>query len=783
MGIDIGCNNIQLNDIPKIKIGPLAKRMTSYYMFQKKIENVFKYKTSLQNNKHNIPEWKIDKLYVLDYDWIRRWKVNSKYNDIKNQLDDIYSTTNDSDLIKSLRMHCQLLYDNNLIINYEDYFSFEPTSFSRFMSNNKMTLEDFDCLVDEETYILFKEMSFWNRFRANIIMEGIISNKMIILFFNDIKIVKFLFNGMIEDKKEELIQLTGIGYHFIEETEEFDPEKSDSKYNEMKKFLKTNDDNEILNIFKNEAIGFQEEIQLLLGNNQEIKIINENLKLRNSKYYIQSQQMHQINFNNVDKERLIGLENVGATCYMNATLQCFININSLTKYLLTESIYKQIDSNDELFGLCRAYCHLLEKVCLDDNVKYYYAPREFKKVLSEKNPLFQGINANDSKDLVNFLLEVMNFELSQFYNVKNENYPKNIVMLDPTNMMLILENYRIEFTKNNKSIIAQNFFFILQANTVCKGCNILKYNFQTLFLLEFPLELVYNYSISQNLPSVNSQGKKCVNLITCFEHYSLPSNFTGENQLYCNYCKGLRDSECKNILFSLPPVLVLILNRGKGKSFDCEVDFPELLNLQNFINYQKSISEYRLRGVISHLGESGMSGHFIAYCRHRINDKWYCYNDATVTQCQDQKNGFMIGTPYILFYETINNQNNVLFDNFIDPNLIRDNMNNFNSNINPFFNNFNGSNNMNLINNEINLINTNNSNNASFNMQINDQMINSNINNFNNFSFNNMNNENNNNISFQSNNNFINFQNINNSQNNNNNLSIDNNINNSNNNF
>ena len=790
MGGGIG-NNIQLGDIQEIKIGTLAKRMTSYYLFQKKIENVFNYKISQQNNNniniyHNPSKWKIDKLYVLDYDWIRRWKEISKYNNIKKELDRIYSETDDKNLIKSLQLHCQLSYDNNLIINYEDYFSFEPTFFSIFMSNNKWTLEDLDCLVDEQTYHLFKGMSFWNRFSNKIILEGIISDKIIILFFDNNQIVKILFQGIIENKSEELIQLTAIGYDFIEGVEEFDYEKSIKKYNYLKKYIKSISENKLLEIFENQALGFQEEIQLEIDDDIEIKIINENLKSRNLKYINQSQPFFQqnINFKNINQERLIGLENVGATCYMNATLQCFINIDSLTRYLLTEPIYKQIDSNDDLYSLSRAYCHLLEKVCLDDNIKFYYAPREFKRVISEKNSLFQGISANDSKDLINFMLEVLNCELSQLYGQQKNNYSDNILMLDPTDMMLILENYRVEFSKNNKSIIAQNFFFILQTNTVCNGCHLLKYNFQTLFLLEFPLEIVYNYCLSQNLPSVNNQGRKCVNLITCFEQYQLTSYFTGENQLYCNNCKGLREAECKNILFSLPPVLVLILNRGKGKSFDCDVDFPEFLNLQNLINYKKSICEYRLRGVISHLGESGMSGHFIAYCRHRINNKWYCYNDAKVIECMDQKNGFMAGTPYILFYETINNQNNILFDNNIDVNLIRECENKFNQNTNQSFNNFN------FINNDINFINTNNSNNSPFNMPTNNQIINTNMNDFNNF--NNINNENNNineffnnnnnnNISFQSNSNFINFQNINNNQNNNNNINIDNNINNFNN--
>ena len=46
---------------------------------------------------------------------------------------------------------------------------------------------------------------------------------------------------------------------------------------------------------------------------------------------------------------LIGLENIGATCYMNATLECFINVDPLTRYLLNESNYYQIINNDRVY--------------------------------------------------------------------------------------------------------------------------------------------------------------------------------------------------------------------------------------------------------------------------------------------------------------------------------------------------------------------------------------------------------------------------------------------------
>jgi ubiquitin C-terminal hydrolase len=34
-----------------------------------------------------------------------------------------------------------------------------------------------------------------------------------------------------------------------------------------------------------------------------------------------------------------------------------------------------------------------------------YCPKNFKNIISEYNPLFKGIQANDSKDLIIFLLE------------------------------------------------------------------------------------------------------------------------------------------------------------------------------------------------------------------------------------------------------------------------------------------------------------------------------------------------------------------------------------------
>ena len=64
--------------------------------------------------------------------------------------------------------------------------------------------------------------------------------------------------------------------------------------------------------------------------------------------------------------------------------------------------------------------------------------------------------------------------------------------------------------------------------------------------------------------------------------------------------------------------------------------------------------------VITHLGESSMSGHFIAYCKSPIDNKWHKYNDAIVSESTtdfiNSNNDELKTIPYVLFFK-INKQN------------------------------------------------------------------------------------------------------------------------------
>ena len=61
---------------------------------------------------------------------------------------------------------------------------------------------------------------------------------------------------------------------------------------------------------------------------------------------------------------------------------------------------------------------------------------------------------------------------------------------------------------------------------------------------------------------------------------------------------------------------------------------------------------YDLYGVVTHLGESGESGHFVASCKSPCDNKWYRFNDAIVSPIKDVQSEIInFGMPYILFYK------------------------------------------------------------------------------------------------------------------------------------
>ena len=366
---------------------------------------------------------------------------------------------------------------------------------------------------------------------------------------------------------------------------------------------------------------------------KELKQREEKLKIEEEKY------------TRKNKPILIGLNNIGATCYMNASLQCLSNTKKLTEYFLTN--YE--DNKNKIMS--HQYYKLIKHLWNEENNNISYSPNSFKEVLSKENPLFAGIAANDAKDLINFLIERLHQELN--IALKN-NSVDNYNQIDQTNEAAVFNDFTKDFNTNFNSPISRCFYGILETKSQCQGCKIIKYNFQVYSFLEFPLQQVNQYYFNNGKrPLLTNDGKNPdVDLYECFEYNRKIDLMTGDNQMYCNICNKLCDATYVTYLYSTPNYLILNLNRGKGAVYECKVNFPEKLNIFNFVTSKQATTAYELYAVICHLGPSSMDGHFVAYCRNRLDNKWYLYNDGFVTLCT-RKDQYTDGMPYILFYRVL----------------------------------------------------------------------------------------------------------------------------------
>ena len=347
---------------------------------------------------------------------------------------------------------------------------------------------------------------------------------------------------------------------------------------------------------------------------------------------------------------LIGLENIGATCYMNASLQCLSNTKNFTKFFLFD--YKKEEKNI----MANEYYRLIKKLWKKDNNNKPVKPTSFKEVLSKENSLFAGVTANDSKDFINFLIERLHQELNEpkvnkDNNNTNEIYINNINQSDEMGMLkLFFSDFEIKYN----SIISNLFYGILESKSLCNICKDIKFNFQIYSFLEFHLQQVNLYfsNLGKRPLLINGNQNPDIDLYECLEYFSKVELMSGQNQMYCNRCKKECDSLYSTKLFSGPNYLIIYLNRGKGAVYECKVNFPEQLNLINYLGFQNGPIIYDLYAVVCHLGPSSMNGHFVAYCKNRIDNKWYLYNDAIVSLCTKSQQ-YNDGMPYILFYQAI----------------------------------------------------------------------------------------------------------------------------------
>ncbi|GMS99276.1 hypothetical protein PENTCL1PPCAC_21451, partial [Pristionchus entomophagus] len=163
-----------------------------------------------------------------------------------------------------------------------------------------------------------------------------------------------------------------------------------------------------------------------------------------------------------------GLVNLGHTCFMNAGLQCMLNVPEIAGYFISDRFLSDINEANPLGTggrLARAYAGLVKATWSGKHE--FIIPRNFKRAIGKFAPLFSGFHRQDAQELVAALLDGLHEDLNR---IKQKPY---IDEADPPEGMAqkeIADESWSNYRKRNDSVIVDSLHGQLRGTLVCPQC-------------------------------------------------------------------------------------------------------------------------------------------------------------------------------------------------------------------------------------------------------------------------------------------------------------------------
>jgi len=316
-----------------------------------------------------------------------------------------------------------------------------------------------------------------------------------------------------------------------------------------------------------------------------------------------------------------GLQNLGNSCFMNATLQCLVYTAPFAQFLCQSNHSSQCPSS----GFC-ALCEMekvIPSMLMGKNIVF---PRNLFRNLPAINDLLTAGCQEDAHEFIQSLLDKMEMAFDEQQNKKK----------DPQNPIRKL------FTGSTKTSIQC---------ARCKKKSITKEPFCCI-----SLEVDDNVGLGEAL-----------------EIFTQDELMRGDDKYFCSECKRKCIAHKRLTLSELPPILVLHFKRfcvefaashhkqGTTKKLSDHVEFPEVLDFAKFQNLifeddrERVLidSEYELYAVLVHSGPQLGYGHYYALVK-ASDGYWFRMNDMDIIPVSNKH--VLREQGYMVFYKR-NTQN------------------------------------------------------------------------------------------------------------------------------
>jgi ubiquitin carboxyl-terminal hydrolase 22/27/51 len=295
-----------------------------------------------------------------------------------------------------------------------------------------------------------------------------------------------------------------------------------------------------------------------------------------------------------------GILNIGNTCYLNSSLQLFINCSVFSKFVLQNKFHDTTLDTYQTF--------------LEDYNKNNIANAvNIKKIVAIKNDQFMGSAQNDAAEFITALLDILDTALqaeSKYLKKKNKSYCAGKIPIG--------------------KLVPNLFGCKIVSTLLCGQCGYKsdKTDTENILTLHIP------------------KDKQAITLYDCMNAFVASEKLDIKNMWQCDGCKNMVKANKQLSLKSCPKYMILHMKRfgtdptnntpfKRNDKIDMPYEFP--LHDNNYI----------LRGFILHSG-GVKGGHYTCY--NRCNEKWYCFDDRSVYIVDDNDIERIMSVAYIYLY-------------------------------------------------------------------------------------------------------------------------------------
>mmetsp|Transcript_343 Transcript_343/g.681 ORF Transcript_343/g.681 Transcript_343/m.681 type:complete len:627 (+) Transcript_343:393-2273(+) len=390
--------------------------------------------------------------------------------------------------------------------------------------------------------------------------------------------------------------------------------------------------------------------------------------------------------------KMIGLRNLGNTCFMNSILQCLMSVPPFVAYF--KDRFSLSDINDATMSrgthgqLAREFKAFLEEAAHARSMSAL-SPASLRNVMIKFAPQFQGFQQHDAHEALRFLLDGLHEDLNR---VKRK--PPYVELKERKGESLdeAAQRWWDYSWSCGNSVITDIFGGQFLQETHCGFCDHRSWAFDTFLDLSLPVPVGLR----------GGNGIRDITLTDCLREFT--DRETLDVQDYkCENCKRAQRITKRMGIYKPPRVLVIHLKRFSWHSrrkIDATVHFPVTnLDIGEFVEQNGEFVErvnntasrsnslflenplrassptsgasssgyhhspnqinqkaggkyaknyiYDLCGVSQHVGSMG-GGHYTACCRVGEHH-WSSVSDSNVQSCSSE-NDAVDASAYVLFY-------------------------------------------------------------------------------------------------------------------------------------